>query len=251
MEPLGIIGTHSATLLVLTVILVSILVRAIFGFGNALVAMPLLALFMDIRVATPLVALTGTIAALFIIAAHWRSVTLRGLWGLSMASVCGIPIGIIFLRGTHEALVKIVLGAVILVFSLYSLLRPTFLKLATDRFAWIFGLAAGILGGACNTNGPPVVMYGSMRQWAPEQFRVTMQGYFVLMGVLIAAGHGLGGLWTREVWRLTALSFPMVVFSVFAGNWIAKRIPARRFSHLVHLLLIAVACVLFVQSIGS
>ena len=43
-----------------------------------------------------------------------------------------------------------------------------------------FGFFAGILGGAYNTNGPPVVIYGSLRKWSPATFRATLQGYFFM-----------------------------------------------------------------------
>jgi len=58
------LSPEAYTVSVLAIILLSTLVRAIFGFGNALVAMPLLAMIIDVRIATPLVALTG-IAAFF------------------------------------------------------------------------------------------------------------------------------------------------------------------------------------------
>ena len=64
------------TVAVLLLILVSTLVRAIFGFGNALIAMPLLAMTpIGMKTATPLIALIATILALVILVKDWRMIS--------------------------------------------------------------------------------------------------------------------------------------------------------------------------------
>ena len=61
------------TVAVLLIILVSTLVRAVFGFGNALIAMPLLAMTpIGMKTSTPLIALIATILALVILVKDWR-----------------------------------------------------------------------------------------------------------------------------------------------------------------------------------
>ncbi len=49
-----------ATALVLVVLFCSTFIRATFGFGDALVAMPLLAMVVGLKTATPLVALVAS-----------------------------------------------------------------------------------------------------------------------------------------------------------------------------------------------
>jgi uncharacterized protein len=53
----------SSLIIVVVILFVAELVRSSIGFGNALVAMPLLVLVMDLRLATPLVALVSMTAA--------------------------------------------------------------------------------------------------------------------------------------------------------------------------------------------
>ena len=52
--------------LILTILFISTLIRSTFGFGDALVAMPLLSLIIDIRLATPLVAVIALGIAFYI-----------------------------------------------------------------------------------------------------------------------------------------------------------------------------------------
>ncbi|MCB0316770.1 MAG: sulfite exporter TauE/SafE family protein, partial [Calditrichaeota bacterium] len=62
---------------VIVILFVSTLTRASLGFGDALVAMPLLALVMDMTVATPLVALFAPLISLMILLRHWQKADLR------------------------------------------------------------------------------------------------------------------------------------------------------------------------------
>ena len=239
------------TVSVLAIILLSTLVRAIFGFGNALVAMPLLAMIIDVRIATPLVALTGTVMAVSIILADWRSIRFGSTWRLTLASFVGIPIGLLFLKGAYEGTIKIVLAALLIGFSLYKLLRPRLLTLTDDRLIYAFGFVAGILGGAYNTNGPPIVIYGTLRKWSAQDMRATLQSYFLLTGLMVLVGHASAGLWTPNVMHLFAMSLPIVLLAVWLGAKIGHSIPQHKFDNDIYLLLIIVGVVLLIQTLGK
>jgi hypothetical protein len=161
----------------------------------------------------------------------------------------GIPLGLLFLKGSHEDLMKIVLAAVIITYSTYSLVRPRLLTLKNENAAYPFGFVAGILGGAYNTNGPPVVVYGTLRGWSPNDFRATLQGYFLPSGLMIVLGHGISGLWTQQVFRHYLIALPAVLIAIFLGSRLNRAIPKGRFDRYIHLLLMAIGIFLFVQSI--
>src|ERR1700739_3270567 len=93
----------------------------------------------------------------------------------------------------QEALVKGLLAVAIIGFSSYALASRGRWQLHTDRLGWVFGFVAGILGGAYGVNGPPLVIYGSLRRWSPEHFRATLQGYFFPASLLGMCGYWLGG----------------------------------------------------------
>lgn len=72
------------------------------------------------------------------------------------------------------------LGVVIVAYALYALFNPTLPELAQRSWAYGFGFAGGVLSGAYNTSGPPVVIYGTCRCWQPAEFKSNLQGYFLL-----------------------------------------------------------------------
>jgi uncharacterized membrane protein YfcA len=97
---------------VITVMLIATMVKALFGFGEALVAMPLLTLFMGVRTATPLVALMTTTTTGALVWQNRRNVELGSVWRLIVAAVVGVPIGVYFLRVVPEMIVTRGLGIV-------------------------------------------------------------------------------------------------------------------------------------------
>lgn len=236
--------------IVLLIIAVATSVRAVFGFGDALVAMPLLTLTLGLRTAAPLMALVSGTVAIIILYSTWRSVHIGSTWRLMVSAICGVPIGIYFLQGSYERPMTAILGCVILSFGAYNLWAPTKIVLNTDRWAFVFGFASGILGGAYNTNGPPVVIYGTLRHWTPEQFRATLQGFFLSSGAAILVAHGVAGLWTRTVLVSYAAALPVVVVTVLVGSRFAKRFQSDRFRRYIYVLLLVLGAYLIVRTLA-
>jgi len=205
------------TLAVAGVIFLATLVRSTFGFGEALIAVPLLALVIPVKVAAPVAALVSVTVAAIVVVQDWRDVQTRSAGWLVVSTIFGIPIGLLMLTRVPEPIVKGVLGVVIIAFSVRGV-RSRAWRLATDRGAWMFGFAAGVLGGAYGMNGPPLVVYGSMRGWSPAEFRATLQGYFLPASAIGMAGYSLIGLWTPEVTRLYLASLPGVLVATSPGD---------------------------------
>ncbi|MHB8769925.1 MAG: sulfite exporter TauE/SafE family protein [Syntrophales bacterium] len=240
------------TVTVLAILFVSSLVRAIFGFGNALIAMPLLAMTsLGMQAATPIVALIATVMSFVIIVKDWRIIDLRSTWRLLAATVFGIPLGLLLLTGPFEKAGKILLAVVIVGFSLYSLLRPKLAALTQEWTAYPFGFIAGILGSAYNSNGPPIVIYGTVRRWSPDRFRANLQGYFFPANLIIIAGHAMGGLWTPTVGWYFLISLPIIFLSILLGNVLNRLIPQGQFDRLVHIVLVMIGTLLFVRTIAA
>ena len=228
----------------LTVIFVACLVRSTFGFGEALVGMPILTMMLGVRVAAPLIALLSITIAAGILVRDWRSVQWSSAWRLVVSSLVGIPIGLYLLTSVPEAAVKVVLAIVMITFSAYCLARPGRIKLHSDFAAPLFGFAAGILGGAYNTQGAPLVIYGSLRQWPAEKFRATLQSFFIPTSVVIVAGHAIGGRVTDDVVRLYALSLPLALVALLLGGWLSRRVMAQHFVGWLYVVLIVIGLLL-------
>lgn len=234
--------------LVMTVIFIATFIRSAFGFGDALIAVPLLALMMPIDVAAPVAVLVSITVSLVAVSQDWRQVHFRSA-GLLFAFTCvGIPIGLWLLTAVPEQAVKTVLAILIIMFSAFFLLSRTPVVLKTERTVPVFGFIAGILGGAYGMNGPPLVAYGTLRGWSPQQFRATLQGYFLPASIVVMFGYWATGLWVPSVSRYYLLTLPVVIIAIVAGRSVNTRFQARGFMTCVHVGLAVVGAALLWQA---
>ena len=98
-------------------------------------------------------------------------------------------------------------------------------------------------------NGPPLVVFGTLRRWSPERFRATLQGYFLPASLIGMFGYWAAGLWTPSVSRYYLLSLPAVLVAIPLGRVINARLDARRFLTIVHAGLLASGAGLVLQAI--
>lgn len=232
---------------ILFVMFLATFVQCTFGFGNALVAMPLLAFLVPLSFATPLVAMVSMTVTVVIVLTDWRHIEFGAAARLIVGAIFGIPLGLWLLTRVDEQIVKGVLAVVILAFAGFSLANPRQWHLGNDRWGLAFGWIAGILGGAYNTHGPPLVIFGFLREWSARQFRATLQGYFLLAGSMVLAAHWYNGLWTQSVVRHYVIGLPLTLLAAVLGFFLNRRIPPHRFQRMIHLALLCIACSLLIN----
>jgi uncharacterized membrane protein YfcA len=233
------------------VVFIATLIRSAVGFGEALIAVPLLAFRVPIEIAVPLAMLVSITVAGVIVAQDWRRIDFHSARWLLIATFFGLPIGLLFLKICNEFTIKCVLGGAIISFSIYGLIWRNKLHLKHDSRAWLLGcgFAAGIMGGAYGMNGPPLAIYGAMRRWSPQHFRATLQGYFLPASIIGMIGYWIAGLWTLTVTKDYLVSLPAILIAIWIGRAINNGLAGERFLHFVYILLIGIGIALLMQAI--
>ncbi len=239
------------TIHVLIVVFCATLIRSTFGFGEALIAVPLLALRIPIPVAAPVAVLVSVVVAGLIIAQDWRKIEFRSAAWLIVFALFGVPLGLLLLTRESDQIVKLLLGLVVSGFALYSLFAKRKLRLEKDHLLWLFGagFCSGVLGGAYGMNGPPLAVYGSLRQWSPQRFRATLQGYFLPVSLVVLAGYVACGLWIPDVTRYSLMSLPGILIAIPIGRALNHRLQGDGFFRAVYAGLIAVGGILVAQAL--
>jgi uncharacterized protein len=211
----------------------------------------LLALLLPMHVAAPLAVLLSISVAAMVVIQDWKQIHLRSAAGLLVATVFGIPLGLLVLTSAHQELLKAGLGIFIMLFAAYSLLLPDKLQLQHEHrpLLLLAGFVAGVLGGAYGMNGPPLVIYGSLRRWSPQHFRATLHAYFLPASILGMIGYWSAGLWTRTVTHEFLLSIPAMVPAVFLGRALNRRFSGTGFLKYVYGGLMLIGGLLFWESI--
>jgi len=238
------------TVYVLGVIFLATLIRSAFGFGEALVAVPLLALKLPIAVAAPLAVLVSITVAGVIVAQDWRRVHLASTRWLVTATLFGIPVGLLLLTAGNPRFLKAAMALIIVAFSAYSLVGRNPPRLDRDSRPWLLtcGFLAGVMGGAYGMNGPPLAVYGAVRGWSAQQFRATLQGYFLPASLIGMAGYWIAGLWVSEVTRFYLWSLPLVFPAIWLGRVLNHRLRGDHFIRYVHVALVLIGAVLLWQA---
>jgi uncharacterized membrane protein YfcA len=238
------------TIHVLSVIFLATLIRSAFGFGEAMVAVPLLALRIPLGIATPLAVLVSITVAGLIVAQDWRDIHLRSAGWLVSSTCFGIPLGLLLLTSSHHRAIIIALSLLIIGFSGYSLVGRKPPQLHKESRTWLIvcGFCAGVLGGAYGMNGPPLVIYGAMRRWSAQHFRATLQAYFLPASIIGMTGYWMAGLWTRNVTRYYLISLPATIAAVLLGRAVNRRLRSNVFLRYVYVGLIAVGLTLLIES---
>jgi hypothetical protein len=244
------ITIEATTLYVLLIVFAATLFRSAFGFGEALIAVPLLAICVPLREAAPLAVLVSITVAAIVVAQDWRKIHVRSTGWLVAATLAGIPLGLLLLTSTHQRLVKGALGAIIIAFAAYSLLGRAPIELKRDSRGWMLacGFLAGIMGGAYGMNGPPLVIYGSMRRWTAQHFRATLQAYFLPASMIGMAGYWMAGLWAPAVTHYYLLSLPVTIPAALLGRVINHRLSGDAFIKYVYVGLAGIGVLLMTQA---
>lgn len=225
-------------LFIIVVLALAAFTESVSGFGSALVAMAFLPVFLTMQEAVPLVALASLSVEAVLIVYFRHAVNLRAIRDLVIGAILGIPLGILFLARVNEKIVLTGLGVVLVGYALYSLFRLRLPAFAHPLWAWVFGFLGGILGGAYNTSGPPVVIYGSSQNWEPGEFRGNLQGFFLVNSVVVVIGHALGGNLTPAVAQSFLLGVPALAVGILAGLWLDRFINPVRFRQIVQVMLV-------------
>lgn len=236
---------------VLVVIFVATLIRSAFGFGEALFAVPLLALRLPLGVAAPVAVLISITIAAVVVVQDWQKIHWRSAGWLVFATLFGIPPGLLLLTSSHQRALKTTLALLLLGFCAYSLSRGKGPELKTDSRVGLFccGLLAGVLGGPYGMNGPPLVVYGTMRRWSAQHFRATLQGYFLPASMVGMAGYWLQGLWVPSVTHYYLISLPATLPAILFGRLVNHRLSGHSYLKYVYLCLAGIGAVLLIQGI--
>ena len=153
-----------------------------------------------------------------------RSLNLRRLLPFLIGGAVGVPIGIELLRWTSSATLRLAIGVVLILFSLYNLVRPKVAPVAAGPVAdGAVGLVNGIMGGATGLAGIVVTIWSTVRGWPRDEQRAVFQPIGVAIFLMTGAWLGSAGMIGGDTLRLFLLGLP----ALLAGTWVGLKLYGR------------------------
>lgn len=220
------------------------------GLGFAMLATPLLALFMDMKSAIVLTLIPTLLVNLMNTASEghlWHA--LRRNYVLAFLTTLGSAFGTVLLLIVDSEAIKVVLAVTILLY------------LLVDRFkfklAWIhehpqtakihFGLAAGVLGGVANVMAPLLIIYFLEAKQSRSDFIQASNLCFMLGKLVQLIILSLHGDVTESTWWLSAVMLILVALALNLGIKLRRRLHADMYKNILRLFLLGLSISLLVR----
>jgi uncharacterized membrane protein YfcA len=209
---------------------------------------PLLAFVLPVEIAAPVAVLVSITVALVVLARDWRRVDVRSVAWLVSFTLVGIPLGLFLLRNAPRAdrqrRARSRRGRVPRALSSW---QHSAWQLRSDRLAWLFGLAAGVLRGRVPDERAATRHLWVAAAMATRTLSCDASGILPAASIIGMAGYWAAGLWTAQVDRYFLLSLPAVLLAIAFGRMINTRLETQRFLSVVHAGLLASGAGLFIQ----
>jgi len=162
------------------IVLIGHFIKGLSGFASALFAIPLLALFLDIKFVVPVFLLFNFISGIILTIQNRRFVDKKSALLLLSGLLIGTAIGTYFLISFGNEALKRVFGVVVILFALKILVldNEETKRQISKIWAPVSGLAGGCTGAMFGLNGPPLVLYLTHQLRDKQIFRATLYGIF-------------------------------------------------------------------------
>lgn len=239
----------------ITLILISIIFLAagftqgFSGFGSALLAMPLLTLFLDAKIAVPLSVLNSVLITSYLSLKLKNHMERKKIMPLILGSLPGTYIGVKFLIYADSDIIKLLLGVLIISYCLYFLFIRSTLWRIHHLWAYPAGFCTGFIGSAFSAGGPPAIIYTSLTGWTKDQIKATLTGFFFISSILTALLQITSGLVTEEVFKYFTASALSVLIGVYAGSRMYSRISSQAYLRIMLIMLIILGAIMIVSAL--
>lgn len=214
-------------------------VVGIAGFAFAVVAA---AVWLHILTPQQTATIIIVFALLTQVIAVWQlrhALSLRRLWPFLVGGALGVPLGVELLRWGSPAALRIGIGVVLVLYSLYGLFRPRLKPVGGGAAAdAVVGFLSGILSGAAALPGILPTVWCELRRWSKDEQRAVFQPLAVAYFVMTALWLGGTGALALDVAPLLALGFPALVLGTWLGLRLYGRLDETGFRRVVLVLLL-------------
>ena len=150
---------------------------------------------------------------------RWRRVMPFILGGLA-----GVPAGTLLLAHANPAHVKLGVGVLVILYSVYGFARPTVKIANSSKPVGVgVGIANGMLAGLTGLIGIVITIWCQLRGWPKDEARTVFQPVMLLASVTGLLSLGMAGAATSATAWLFLLGAPFV----FVGTWLGLRLYGR------------------------
>lgn len=175
-------------------------------------------------------------------AINWRTV-----WPFIVGGAFGVPAGTALLTTVNPGTLRLSIGVLLVIYSLYSLFRPAIKPVQSGVPADLgVGVVNGLIGGLTGLGGIAVTVWCQMRGGQKDAQRAIFQPVLFATFVMSAISFGVARAYTVETLKLYAFALPVLIAGIWAGLGLYGKLDDAAFRKVILLLLLVSGIALIV-----
>ena len=214
------------------------------SFGLGSVASPVLLLLIG---AKPTVVIINTFIVIqlsLVLSSTWRHIDVRSTKWMIVGGLAAAPLGVFVLNITAPGVLRVAIGAVIVVMGLLNL-RELKIPLATfPGSGAVYGFATCLTTTAISIGGPLGGIYAVAQKWPTQTMRAALAMMFSISSLLAVVLFAFTGLYTRETLINAGLLLPGLLAGFVIANLLVGRLDQQAFRRVVTVLVVLAGCML-------
>ncbi|NDV19631.1 TSUP family transporter [Pseudodesulfovibrio sp. JC047] len=243
MEPL-IIG------LVLGTFFFAAFLKGTAGLGFATSCLGIMASYIDLRLAIPLVIIPSLLANTMVMidAGNFWSI-FRRFWILYFSALPGLAVGLWILGDNTTDLPRMVLGATMFMYGSWGLWRGQLSLRQTPPLEMAVGLFTGLINGLTGSQIMPIMPYLMSLGITKDELVQAINTSFTIASLVMLAGLGRLGLLSVENMTLSAVGIVPVGLGIWLGGKVRRLLPEAVFRKIVLALIALLGLALVLRSV--
>jgi len=215
-------------------------VTGLAGFAFAIVAAAVWLHFLAPAQAAALIVAFGLIVQGVSVWKLRAAIQWRRLAPFLIGGIIGVPIGGEILRWTAPGNLRIAVGVLLVLFSLWNFFRPSLASMSRAGVVadGAVGLVNGVIGGATGLAGIAAVIWCSLRGWPPAEQRAVFQPSGVAVFLMTGLWLGGTGMIGVDTAGLFLIGLPVLALGTWAGLKLFGKLDDAMFRRVVLALLL-------------
>ncbi len=212
-------------------------VQRVSGFGLGIFVMLFLPYFMPTPVAAATIACLFSCGTSTYNAIKYRKDTpYKTVLPMLIAALVVIPIAVYFASAVPDRIFKIILGAVLIVLSIFFLFFSEKVRIkgnATNGV--IFGALGGALNGLFSTGGPPIVIYLTQATENNKKYFAGIQFYFCITNIYATVMRAFNGLLTLDLLIYSFIGMVGCLIGDFIGKLVFDKLDGKKLKTIIYI----------------
>ncbi|WP_108513789.1 sulfite exporter TauE/SafE family protein [Bradyrhizobium algeriense] len=173
------------------------------------------------------------------------------IWPLTLGTAIGIPIGVMLLTHINPSFLRFGVGALLVLYAVYNLVRPPIKPLKIGVPADIaIGISNGLLGGLTGLGGVISTISCQLRGWSKDKQRAVFQPVLFAAFVIISISQLVAGSYTIDTVKLYGIGLPFMIAGIWIGFKLYGTINDETFRKAVLMLVLLAGVSLIVSASG-